>query len=109
MISVCLNDLSDLGRAISQADSEFRQSSQGPANDGVAALSLAIMLIKNLFVHLDYIFLADSDGISIGSLCRTIDKHLTKFSDEPASKLNHAHLIDVLFHSEVDFGDAVLV
>ena len=68
MISVCLDNLSDLIRAPSQADSEFRQSSQGPTNDGVAALSLAIMLIKNLFVHLNYVFLADSDGISVWSL-----------------------------------------
>ena len=109
VISVCLNDLSDLIRAASQADSEFRQSSQGPANNGITALSLAIMLIKDLFVHLNYVFLADGDRISVWPFRSAIDKHLTEFADEPASELDHAHLIDVLFHTEVDFGDAVLV
>ena len=109
VVGVCLNNLSDLICAASQADSELRQSCQGPTNDSITALSFAIMLIKNLFVHLDYIFFADGDRIAIGSLRRAIDKHLTEFADEPASKLDHAHLVDILFHSEVDFGDAVLV
>ena len=109
VVSIRLNNLSDLIRAASQADGQFRQSCQGPANDGIAALSFAIMFIKNLFVNFNYIFFTDCDRLSIRSLRSAVDKHLTEFADEPAPKLNHTHLIDILLHPEVDLGDAVLV
>ena len=98
-----------LRKAVLQANGQLRQSSEGPRDDNIAALALAIVLIKHKLVDFDDFIFVYSDWGAVWSFGLAVDEHLTELSDEPAAKLDHAHLVDVLLHGEVDFRDAVLV
>ena len=60
------------------------------------------MLIKYKLIHFDDLVLKNRDLCAIWAFSSSIDEHLTELTNEPASKLNHTHLVDVFLHGKVD-------
>ena len=67
------------------------------------------MLIQYLLIDLNDLIFWHCDHLAIRSLGSPIDEHLSKFTDQPHTKLHHSHLIDVLLHGIEYFGDGILV
>jgi len=63
------------------------------------------VFVQYLLVHFDDFFFRNNQSVAIRVSGAAVNKHLSKFADEPAAELDESHLENVLLHGEVDFGD----
>lgn len=109
VVCVRINDLFDFLEAASHTNCQLGECSQGPLNDHITSLALAVVFIEDLLVDFNDLIFRYGARRSIGALGRAINQHLTELTAEPATQLNHAHLVNVFLHGKVDLRYAVRV
>ena len=92
-----------------QSNSQLRKSCEHPADDGITSLAFLVMSIKDAGQQIDNFLHVDQNRIAIRVFSGTIYKHLSEFTKQPDTQLDHPDLIQVLFHCEVGADDSILV